>query len=262
MTLSRNPLRSFRSLLKRVVGRVELTAEKLTLFDGKVNARQQLNNQKNLFPKWWEEIENRPPLFEEETYLFLKRLLDIGLIVIAAPLVGGVMAVCAILLKIESPKASVFFLQERTGKDGKRFKMYKFRTMVKDAEKRKEEFMHLNELEWPDFKITNDPRITRLGRILRKTSLDELPQILNIWRGEMSWVGPRPTSFSVETYDLWHTARLEAIPGLTGLWQVVGRTEMEFDERVRLDHSYIQNRSLWLDLKILVLTVTAVFKGK
>ena len=114
----------------------------------------------------------------------------------------------------------------------------------------------------PDFKITNDPRITKIGRLLRKTSLDELPQVINILRGDMSLVGPRPTSFSVETYELWHTVRLDATPGLTGLWQVTGRGEIEFDDRVRLDYAYLQRRCITLDLLILFYTVGAVFQGK
>ena len=112
--------------------------------------------------------------------------------------------------------APVFFRQNRTGKGGKRFQLFKFRTMVVNAEEMKLQLAHLNELQWPDFKITNDPRITRVGRILRKTSLDELPQILNIIRGDMSFVGPRPTSFAAETHKLWQTERLDVQPGLNG----------------------------------------------
>jgi len=120
----------------------------------------------------------------------------------------------------------------------------------------------LNELQWPDFKITNDPRITRVGRILRKTSLDELPQIINILKGEMTLVGPRPTSFSAETYDLWHTERLDVTPGLTGLWQITGRASMEFEERVRLDVAYIQRRSVMFDIMILLRTVVATLEQR
>ncbi len=120
--------------------------------------------------------------------------------------------------------------------------------------------MHLNILPPPDFKIIDDPRITRVGRFLRKTSLDELPQILNVLRGEMSLVGPRPTSFAASTYDLWHTERLEVVPGITGLWQVKERNAATFDERLRLDVEYLQRMSLGLDLKIMWWTVVAVFK--
>ena len=138
--------------------------------------------------------------------------------------------------------------------------MYKFRTMVRDAEELKASLMHLNILPPPDFKIIDDPRITRVGRFLRKTSLDELPQVFNVLRGQMSLVGPRPTSFAASTYDLWHTERLEAIPGITGLWQVKERNAATFDERLRLDAEYLHRMSLGLDLKIIWWTVVAVFK--
>jgi lipopolysaccharide/colanic/teichoic acid biosynthesis glycosyltransferase len=164
-----------------------------------------------------------------------------------------------LLIKLESPGDTALFRQRRTGVNGKTFDMLKFRTMVPDAEELKKELAHLNELRWPDFKITNDPRITRMGRFLRKTSLDEVPQLLNVLRGEMSLVGPRPTSFSSDTYDLWHTERLDALPGITGLWQITGRGSMEFDERVRLDIAYIERRCLWLDIQILLRTVLVAF---
>ncbi len=136
--------------------------------------------------------------------------------------------------------------------------MFKFRTMVQNAEELKKELAHLNQLNWPDFKAADDPRITRVGAFLRKTSLDELPQLLNVIRGDMSLVGPRPTSFHANTYDLWHTERLEVVPGITGIWQVSGRSDVDFDERVRLDREYIRRQSIMLDLKILFLTISAV----
>jgi lipopolysaccharide/colanic/teichoic acid biosynthesis glycosyltransferase len=140
--------------------------------------------------------------------------------------------------------------------------MFKVRTMVHNAAELKEKYAHLNELSWPDFKITNDPRVTRVGRFLRKTSLDELPQVFNVLLGDMSLVGPRPTSFAADTYSLWHTARLEVKPGLTGLWQISGRYQLDFDERLRLDIAYIRHRCLALDLYILFRTVGAVFSGR
>ncbi|MFL5727506.1 MAG: sugar transferase [Chloroflexota bacterium] len=191
----------------------------------------------------------------------VKRLVDVTLAIAALPLVLPVATACAIAIAAESP-GPVVFTQLRTGRDGERFRMFKFRTMVPDAEKLKESLRHLNVLPPPDFKIPNDPRITRVGRFLRRTSLDELPQLINVVRGEMSLVGPRPTSFEPRTYDPWHTERLEVVPGLTGLWQVRGRHSMTFDERLRLDIEYIHNRSLLLDLKILWWTAMAVFKGK
>ena len=130
--------------------------------------------------------------------------------------------------------------------------------MVRNAAELREQLLPLNELTLPDFKITNDPRITRLGRFLRKTSLDELPQIFNVLRGEMSLVGPRPTSFDEATYQLWQTERLEAVPGITGLWQIMGRSNIDFCERAELDIRYVRDRSLLLDAKILFLTIPAV----
>jgi lipopolysaccharide/colanic/teichoic acid biosynthesis glycosyltransferase len=140
--------------------------------------------------------------------------------------------------------------------------MYKLRTMYRDAEAFKQKYMHLNELTYPDFKISKDPRITRIGRWLRRSSLDELPQVLNVLRGDMSLVGPRPTSFASSTYKPWHTARLELKPGLTGLWQVSGRNDLDFDDRVRLDIAYWRNRCLWLDLQILARTFGAVLTAR
>jgi lipopolysaccharide/colanic/teichoic acid biosynthesis glycosyltransferase len=174
------------------------------------------------------------------------------------PIFLPVVAVCAVLIWLNDP-GPIFFRQKRTGKGGRRFTMYKFRTMVTNAEELKLTYAHLNELSWPDFKITDDPRVTSIGRFLRKTSLDELPQIINVFKGDMSLVGPRPTSFDASTYALWHTERLEVLPGITGLWQVSGRSNLDFDDRLRLDVAYIENQSLWLDIKILFRTVTAVF---
>lgn len=203
---------------------------------------------------WWEQADPNKRILTGKAYHFAKRLMDIVLVLLSLFLVLPLLALCALLIKLESPDGPVLFYQKRTGINGYKFKMFKFRTMVPNAEELKKELAHLNELQWPDFKITNDPRITRMGRFLRKTSLDELPQLLNVLRGEMSLVGPRPTSFSANTYDLWHTERLDVLPGLTGLWQIIGRGSMEFDERVRLDIAYIERRSLWLDMQILVRT--------
>ncbi len=211
--------------------------------------------------KPWYEKTNKHHILSFETYLRIKRLMDLVVCLIGLPIALLVLALCYIAIKIDSP-GPVFFFQERTGKGGKRFKVYKLRTMVKNAAELKEKFMHLNEMMPPDFKITNDPRITRVGRILRKTSLDEVPQILNVLMGNMSLVGPRPTSFSAKTYSLWHTARLEIKPGVTGLWQISGRHEVEFDDRLRLDIAYIRNQSLWFDIQILFRTFVVVFSGR
>jgi lipopolysaccharide/colanic/teichoic acid biosynthesis glycosyltransferase len=193
-------------------------------------------------------------------YLPLKRFIDISFSLLILPVGALIILLCAVLVKLDSP-GRVFFLQERTGKGGKRFKMYKLRTMVNEAEIIKEKYVHLNKQSYPDFKISNDPRITFIGRFLRKSSLDELPQFINILKGDMSVVGPRPTSFSADTYSLWHTARLEMKPGITGLWQISGRHEVDFDDRSRLDIFYWKNFSLWLDLKIMIMTIFSVFRG-
>ena len=167
------------------------------------------------------------------------RIRDVMLVVAAAPLWLPLLALIALALKLDDPAGPVLFRQERSGTGGRRFGMLKFRTMVSNAEEMKHELMHLNELPWPDFKITDDPRITRVGAVLRRTSLDELPQLLNVLCGDMALVGPRPTSFAADTYDAWHTARLDTRPGITGLWQLAGRAETEMDDRVRLDISYL-----------------------
>ncbi len=211
---------------------------------------------------WVLKMDPNEALFQGDAYLLVKRIMDVTLTLLVMPFLAPIFLLIAFLIKLEYPNAPVIFAQVRTGKNGQRFKMYKFRSMVPNAEKMKLDLAALNELKWPDFKITNDPRVTRLGRILRKTSLDELPQLINVLKGEMSLVGPRPTSFAPETYDLWETERLDVVPGLTGLWQIGGRGEIEFDERLRLDIAYIKHRSLWLDIQILFRTVWAVFSQR
>jgi lipopolysaccharide/colanic/teichoic acid biosynthesis glycosyltransferase len=210
---------------------------------------------------WYLEFDPQRRLIRGRAYRVLKRTMDIALCLMIVPLVLPLMLLVMVLIYIDSP-GPIFFRQLRTGKDGRRFRMYKFRTMVPNAEEQKLVYAHLNELTWPDFKITNDPRVTCIGHILRKTSLDELPQILNVIKGNMSLVGPRPTSFAPETYRLWHTSRLEAIPGITGLWQVHGRSNIDFDDRLKLDIAYIERQSIWMDIQILVRTVGQVFTGE
>lgn len=193
-------------------------------------------------------------------YLLAKRMLDLLFCLLALPFFVPLFLLLSLAIRIDSP-GPIVFGQLRTGQHGVRFRMYKFRTMVENAEELKASLAHLNILPPPDFKIIDDPRITRVGRFLRRTSLDELPQFINLMRGEMSLVGPRPTSFAPSTYDLWHTERLEVAPGITGLWQVTGRNQMTFDERLRLDITYIKSMSLATDMKILGMTVASVFKG-
>lgn len=211
-------------------------------------------------PREWF-VPKAPPVLGERAYRRCKRAMDFVVALLLLPIVLPVIALCAVAIRLDSP-GPVFFVQDRTGKAGRRFRMLKLRTMVRDAEKLKKEYADLNQLGFPDFKISEDPRITRVGRALRRTSLDELPQVLNVLMGHMSLVGPRPTSFGPETYSLWHTARLTVRPGITGLWQVSGRDELEFDERLRLDIAYIRNRCLWLDLRILLRTFGAVCGGR
>jgi len=211
---------------------------------------------------WIKKFDPQKRLLTGKTYLMAKRAMDLILVLITLPLWLPLNAAIALIIWLTSPGAPVVFKQLRTGKGGRRFNMYKFRTMVPNAEELKSKYAHLNELQWPDFKITNDPRITSVGRFLRNTSLDEMPQLFNVLIGDISLVGPRPTSFGAETYKLWHTERLDVPPGLTGLWQIIGRAQVEFDDRLRLDIAYIEHRCLWLDINILMRTALAVFSQK
>jgi len=211
---------------------------------------------------WIKKFDPQKRLLTGKTYLMAKRAMDLILVLITLPLWLPLNAAIALIIWLTSPGAPVVFKQLRTGKGGRRFNMYKFRTMVPNAEELKSKYAYLNELQWPDFKITNDPRITSVGRFLRRTSLDEMPQLFNVLIGDMSLVGPRPTSFGAETYKLWHTERLDVPPGLTGLWQIIGRAQVEFDDRLRLDIAYIEHRCLWLDINILMRTALAVFSQK
>jgi lipopolysaccharide/colanic/teichoic acid biosynthesis glycosyltransferase len=211
---------------------------------------------------WIKKFDPKKRILRGQAYQVAKRIMDLVLVVLTLPLWLPLNGIIAFVIHLTSPGAPVMFKQLRTGKDGRRFYMYKFRTMVPNAEELKAQYAHLNELQWPDFKITNDPRTTPLGRFLRRTSLDEVPQLFNVLKGEMSLVGPRPTSFGPETYKLWHTSRLDVMPGLTGLWQIIGRAELEFDDRLRLDIAYIERASLWLDIVILLRTIVAVFQSR
>jgi lipopolysaccharide/colanic/teichoic acid biosynthesis glycosyltransferase len=190
-------------------------------------------------------------------YRFLKRALDMSVCLLSAPVVVPVLAGCAIAVRCSS-RGPILFRQDRTGLGGRPFIMYKFRSMSVDAEKQKAELKRGEGVDGPDFKLKNDPRVTRVGAVLRKTSLDELPQLWNVLRGDMSLVGPRPTSFGVETYDRWHSERLEVKPGLTGFWQILARGDLDFDRRVRMDIAYVRQRSLSVDLWILLHTVPSV----
>jgi len=210
---------------------------------------------------WYLELDPQRRLIRGKAYRIVKRSIDILFCLMVAPLFAPLMLLIMVLVYVDSP-GKIFFSQLRTGKGGRRFRMYKFRTMVPNAEELKLVYAHLNELTWPDFKITDDPRVTRIGKILRKTSLDELPQLLNVFKGDMSLVGPRPTSFAPDTYRLWHTERLEVVPGITGLWQVHGRSNLDFDDRLKLDIAYIERQSIWMDLQIIIRTAGQVFVGE
>jgi exopolysaccharide biosynthesis polyprenyl glycosylphosphotransferase len=194
--------------------------------------------------------------------LLLKRAIDLALIIVAAPVLLPLAGLVALAVKCDSPGPAIF-KQRRIGKGGRPFTTYKFRTMVQDAEARKAELSQLNEADGPVFKIRNDPRMTRIGRFLRRASLDEIPQFWNVLRGEMSLVGPRPQlPEEVALYEGWHRRRLEVKPGLTGLWQVLGRSDTSFDEMVRLDIYYAENWSPGMDLRIVIETIPAVLSGK
>lgn len=188
-------------------------------------------------------------------------MLDLFVCLLVLPVVLPVALLCALLVRCSGP-GPLFFVQERTGRGGRRFRMLKFRSMVPEAPRLKDEIRAALNVTGPDFKLEDDPRVTRFGRFLRRTSLDELPQLWNVLKGDMSLVGPRPTSFDATTYDLWHTERLEVAPGLTGLWQVARRGDIDFDDRVRLDIAYVRNRSLRLDLAILLRTIPAVLSQR
>jgi exopolysaccharide biosynthesis polyprenyl glycosylphosphotransferase len=196
-----------------------------------------------------------------EAALVLKRLIDILLSSTILIALSPLLLAIAVAIKMDSP-GPVFYLSERIGKKGRVFGCIKFRTMVSDAEKRRADIMHMNERDGVLFKITNDPRITRLGRLLRKYSLDELPQFLNVLHGDMSIVGPRPPLASeVKEYKLSHLRRLDVNPGITGLWQVQARQDPSFDSYISQDVTYIENWSVWLDIKIILRTIGVVLAG-
>jgi lipopolysaccharide/colanic/teichoic acid biosynthesis glycosyltransferase len=215
-------------------------------------------------------------------YFACKRCLDVVLAIVLLILLLPLMLLIAMLIKLDTP-GRIFFVQERVGarrlsKDGRtswqvrNFPFYKFRSMIQDAD----QSLHQNYIAaWVAghasgstatgtmFKLTNDPRVTRVGRILRKTSLDELPQLLNVLKGEMSLVGPRPVPiYEADQYQAKHYERLTALPGITGLWQVKGRCQVSFEDMIDMDIEYIRNQSLWLDIKILALTLPAVLSGR
>ena len=197
---------------------------------------------------------------KKPVYSFFKRTFDIiasllGLILLALPIL-----IIAVIIMIDSPGASPIYVQERVGKNGRKFKFYKFRSMIPNAEKMLDDLLEKNEMEGPAFKMKDDPRITRFGHFIRKTSIDELPQLLNILKGDMSLVGPRPPiPREVAMYTEYHHQRLLVTPGLTCYWQIQPkRNSLSFDEWLSWDLKYISERNFWTDIKILFLTIGAV----
>lgn len=203
------------------------------------------------------------PVAQDPQQLLAKRVLDVTCTLLALPFLVPLFCVVALLIKFDSP-GPVFFVQPRVGMRKHVFPMFKFRSMRVDAEEKLKEIEHLNEADGPIFKIKNDPRVTRIGRFLRKTSIDELPQLINVLRGEMSLVGPRP--MSLRDVDLFERGvqrkRFSVQPGLTCIWQVSGRSNLPFEKWLELDLQYIDTWSFWLDIKILLKTIPAVLKSR
>ncbi|BFH65023.1 sugar transferase [Paenibacillus azoreducens] len=203
------------------------------------------------------------PLFENKDrtlFWIAKRIQDICLSLLGMILLSPFLLLIALIIKVEDPKGAVIFAQIRIGKNGKPFKMYKFRSMVSNAEAMLGNLMDQNEISGAMFKMKNDPRITRVGRFIRKTSLDELPQLFNVLKGDMSLVGPRPPlPREVNSYTSYDMMRLLVVPGCTGLWQISGRNHVGFEEMVELDLEYIRNQSFTNDIVILCKTVKVLF---
>jgi len=195
-------------------------------------------------------------------YFLCKRLVDLAFALLLFLLLLPLMLLVALAIKLDS-RGPILYVDRRVGVGEREFGMLKFRTMVADAAERQEELEVANEATGALFKIRDDPRVTRVGRVLRRLSLDELPQLINVLRGQMSLVGPRP--LPVRDYELledWHRARYLVLPGMTGLWQISGRSGLGFDDLVRLDFAYLENWSIWLDISIIARTIPAVLMGR
>ncbi|WP_394186734.1 sugar transferase [Metabacillus halosaccharovorans] len=196
-------------------------------------------------------------------YLICKRIIDSTGAILGLILFAFLFLIIAVAIKLEDPKGPVFFSQTRVGKDGTEFKMYKFRSMVSNAEEVLKDLLKYNEVSGAMFKMKDDPRVTKVGKFIRKTSIDELPQLWNVLKGDMSLVGPRPPlPREVSDYTDYDKQRLLVTPGCTGLWQVSGRSNIGFNEMVELDLRYINERSFWFDLKILFKTVVVLLGSK
>jgi lipopolysaccharide/colanic/teichoic acid biosynthesis glycosyltransferase len=191
----------------------------------------------------------------------VRRGVDLLVLLLTAPIVAPLVALLVVAVKVDSP-GPAFVRIKRLGRDGRPFGLLKLRSMTRDADRMKEALRHLNTMAWPDFKIADDPRVTRLGRVLRKYSLDELPQLYNVLRGEMTLVGPRPCSVKLADYDLWQSERLDVTPGLVGRWQAEGRGSMDFADRCRLDIRQARSRSIRVNLQLVFATIRSVFVSK
>ena len=195
-------------------------------------------------------------------YKFCKRGIDVIVAGVGLILLSPIITIVACAIKLTS-KGPIFFLQKRVGKNGELFNMYKFRSMVVNAEELKEKLKHKNEMSGPMFKMKDDPRVTKVGKFIRKTSLDELPQLWNVLKGDMSLVGPRPSlPKEVEQFDSWMFKRLTVRPGLTCYWQVSGRNNIDFEDWMKLDVKYVEERNLWIDIKLIFKTVGVLFGDK
>jgi len=196
---------------------------------------------------------------DSKRYLLIKRLMDIYGAILGLVFLSPIFLLVMIIIKIEDPRGSIFFSQKRVGKDGEEFNMYKFRSMITNAEEELKELLKYNETTGAMFKMKNDPRVTKIGRIIRKTSIDELPQLWNVLKGEMSLVGPRPPlRREVTEYTPYDMQRLLVKPGCTGLWQVSGRSNIGFREMVELDLYYIKTRNCKVDIKLILKTIKIV----
>ena len=199
---------------------------------------------------------------EFNLYEIIKRLIDVICSFIGVVVLSPLFIVIAIIIKATS-KGPVFFSQKRVGKNGKEFDMYKFRSMVVNAEELKEKLASQNEMSGPMFKMKDDPRVTKVGKFIRKTSIDELPQLWNVFKGDMSLVGPRPSlPKEVAQFEEWMHRRLEVKPGLTCYWQVSGRNNIDFEDWMKLDIKYVDERSTWIDIKLIFKTVGVLFGDK
>ena len=199
---------------------------------------------------------------KSDFYKFCKRGIDVIVAGVGLILLSPIITIVACAIKLTS-KGPIFFLQKRVGKNGELFNMYKFRSMVVNAEELKEKLKHKNEMSGPMFKMKDDPRVTKVGKFIRKTSLDELPQLWNVLKGDMSLVGPRPSlPKEVEQFDSWMFKRLTVRPGLTCYWQVSGRNNIDFEDWMKLDVKYIEERNLWIDIKLIFKTVGVLFGDK